>query len=186
MTLLLVGALHRVRPHLLFLQMRDFAGFFRTFQRQKKKCACRRESECGAAPGGQVMDSGGLWAPSGSDEWVGTVRPAQLGGHVSSSTLSAHQMDSCRRARGLRRLRRLGAGPSPRHRQVLSLEQTYQLDHQCRAFGCQAGTRGMCGSGTRSLVSLHINSLRCLLGDGLRGEGLGIPSLLLGCHQVLR
>ena len=38
------------------------------------------------------MDSGGLWAPSGSDEWVGTVRPAQLGEHVSSSTLSAHQM----------------------------------------------------------------------------------------------
>ena len=42
----------------------------------------------------------------------------------------------------------------------------------------------MCGTGTRSLVSLHINSLRCLLRDGLRGEGLGIPSPLLGCHQV--
>ena len=27
-------------------------------------------------------------------------------------------------------------------------------------------------------------SLRCLLGDGLRSEGLGIPSPLLGCHQV--
>ena len=36
----------------------------------------------------------------------------------------------------------------------------------------------MCGSGTRSRVSLRINSLRCLLGDGLRSEGLGIPSLL--------
>ena len=27
-------------------------------------------------------------------------------------------------------------------------------------------------------------SLGCLLGDGLRSEGLGIPSPLLGCHQV--
>ena len=26
----------------------------------EKKCACRRESECGAAPGGQLMDSSGL------------------------------------------------------------------------------------------------------------------------------
>ena len=41
----------------------------------------------------------------------------------------------------------------------------------------------MCGTSTRSLVSPHINSLRCLLGVGLRGEGLGIPPLLLGCHS---
>ena len=27
-----------------------------------------------------------------------------------------------------------------------------------------------------------MHSLRCLLVDGLRGEGLGIPSPLLGCH----
>ena len=41
-----------------------------------------------------------------------------------------------------------------------------------------------CGTGTRSIISLHLMaSLRCLLGDGLRGEGLGIPSLLLGCHS---
>ena len=33
-------------------------------------------------------------------------------------------------------------------------------------------------------MSVRIHSLRCLLGDGLRGEGLGIPSPLLGCHQV--
>ena len=30
----------------------------------------------------------------------------------------------------------------------------------------------------------RIHFLRCLLSDGLRGEGLGIPSALLGCHQV--
>ena len=30
----------------------------------------------------------------------------------------------------------------------------------------------------------YVYTLRCLLGDGLRGEGLGIPSPLLGCHQV--
>ena len=41
-----------------------------------------------------------------------------------------------------------------------------------------------CGTSTRSLVTLRMHSLRCLLGDGLRGEGLGIPSPLLGCHQV--
>ena len=42
-----------------------------------------------------------------------------------------------------------------------------------------------CSTGTRSLVSLHMTaSLGCLLGDGLRGEWLGIPSPLLGCHQV--
>ena len=36
-----------------------FSGFFALFP-VGKKCACRRESECGAAPGGQLMDSGGL------------------------------------------------------------------------------------------------------------------------------
>ena len=38
-------------------------------------------------------------------------------------------------------------------------------------------------TGTRLLVSLRTNSLRCLLGDGLRGEGLGIPHHLLWCHS---
>ena len=33
-------------------------------------------------------------------------------------------------------------------------------------------------------MPVRMNSLRCLLGDGLRGEGLGIPSPLLGCHQM--
>ena len=37
----------------------DFTWFFALFP-EGKKCACRRESECGAAPGGQLMDSGGL------------------------------------------------------------------------------------------------------------------------------
>ena len=45
-------------------------------------------------------------------------------------------------------------------------------------------TKEWCGTSTRSLITLRIHSLRCLLGDGLRGEGLGISSPLLGCHQV--
>ena len=40
----------------------------------------------------------------------------------------------------------------------------------------------MSGTGTGVLVSVRLTSLRCLLSDGLRGEGLGIPSHLLGCH----
>ena len=39
-------------------------------------------------------------------------------------------------------------------------------------------------TGTGLHVSVRVHSLHCLLGDGLRGEGLGIPSLLLGCYQV--
>ena len=45
-------------------------------------------------------------------------------------------------------------------------------------------TKVWCGTSTRSLVTSRIHSLHCLLGDRLRGEGLGIPSPLLGCHQV--
>ena len=35
-------------------------GVFWTFPRDKKKSEVRSESECGAAPGGQLMDSGGI------------------------------------------------------------------------------------------------------------------------------
>ena len=45
-------------------------------------------------------------------------------------------------------------------------------------------TNDWTGTSTRSLVTLRIHSLRCLLGDGLGGEGLGIPSPLLGCHRT--
>ena len=38
------------------------------------------------------------------------------------------------------------------------------------------------GTGTGSLVPVRMYFLRCLLDDGLRGEGLGIPSPFLGCH----
>ena len=31
-------------------------------------------------------------------------------------------------------------------------------------------------------MSVHMNYLRCLLSEASRGEGLGIPSPLLGCH----
>ena len=44
-------------------------------------------------------------------------------------------------------------------------------------------TEAWCGTSTRSLVALRMLSLRCLLGDGLRGEGLGIPALLRGCQS---
>ena len=52
-------------------------------------------------------------------------------------------------------------------------------------------TEAWCGTSTRSLVALRMLSLRCLLGDGLRGEGLGIltpswvPLLLLAARVVL-
>ena len=44
--------------------------------------------------------------------------------------------------------------------------------------------KAWCGTSTRSLLALRMLSLRCLLGDGLRGEGLGIPLPLLGCHHI--
>ena len=44
------------------------------------------------------------------------------------------------------------------------------------------GRREVSGAGTSVLVSVRVPSHRCLLSDGLRGEGLGIPSPLHGCH----
>ena len=38
----------------------DFAGFFRTFPRGKKSARAAASPQCGAARGGQLMDSGGL------------------------------------------------------------------------------------------------------------------------------
>ena len=42
------------------------------------------------------------------------------------------------------------------------------------------------GTGTSVLVSVRMPSHRCLLSDGPRGEGLGNPSPLLGCHSRRR
>ena len=42
--------------------------------------------------------------------------------------------------------------------------------------------RGTTATGTRKRVSVHMSFL-LFLGGGLRGEGLGIPSPLLGCHS---
>ena len=65
-------------------------GFFSHFS-PEKKCACRRESECGAAPGGQLMDSGGLWCSSSPVCWSSLppaltrrlrLHPVQCGGRV--------------------------------------------------------------------------------------------------------
>ena len=53
-----------------------------------------------------------------------------------------------------------------------------------RSSGWEGGvTEAWCGTSARSLVALRMNSLRCLLGDGLRGEGVGIPSPLVWCHS---
>ena len=122
--LLLVVAWHTSLPHLLVLQMRILLGFFRTFPHGKK-----------VRSAGQVVS-------------------ARLGEHVSSSTLRRSSNGSCRRARGLRRFRRLGAGPSPPTSASLSLEQTYQLDHQSRAGGCR-GCLGCGEAGTRDCVVLE-------------------------------
>ena len=113
------------------------------------------------------------------------VVSAQLGGHVSSSTLSAHQMaragepvDSDGSIVWVRM--HDGDTDQPYYWNRRTCETTWQVS---RSSGSTRGVQeGVCGTGTRSLVSLHENSLRCLLGDGLRCEGLGIPSLLLGCH----
>ena len=67
-TLLLVWALDRDLPHLLVLQMRILLGVFALFP-VGKKCACPRESECGAAAGCQLMDSSGLCGA----QWFGGV-----------------------------------------------------------------------------------------------------------------
>ena len=56
-----------------------------------------------------------------------------------------------------------------------------------RASGSSGSARraqeGRSGSGTGILASVHMTSLRCLLGEAFRGEGLGIPSPLLGCQH---
>ena len=121
---------------------------------------------------------------------AGQVVSAQLGGHVSSSTMSAHQMA------------RAGE-PADSDGSIewvkLHVGETDQTNCWNRRSGRPLGARrrvsrssgwegqvteAWCGTSTRSLVTLRMHSLRCFLGDGPLGEGLGIPSPLLGCHQV--
>ena len=83
---------------------------------------------------------------------------ARLGEHVSSSTLSAHQM-----ARAGEPVDSDGSDVwvrvrPPRHRQVLLLEQTYQLDHQSRAGGCR-GCLGRGEAGMRECVVWNWNQV---------------------------
>ena len=98
---------------------------------------------------------------------------ADLPRHVSSSTLTTHQMaragefvDSDEWV--LMRPRDIG--------------KSFWASRSSGSGSCRKVE--VYGTGTGSLVPVRIHSLRCLLGDGLRGEGLGIPSPLLGCHQV--
>ena len=46
----------------------------------------------------------------------------------------------------------------------------------------EKGSGGRSGTGTRVPVPVHMTSLLCLLSEAHRGEGLGIPSPLPGCH----
>ena len=73
-------------------------------------------------------------------------------------------------------------------------DQTYHWNRRTRETTWRApegvkvvwmgGTSEWCGTSSRSLVTLRMLFLRCLLGDSLQSEGLGISSPLLGCHQV--
>ena len=60
LTLLLVWALDRGLHHLLVQQMRILFGGFSHFSPRRKKCACRRESECESASALELMDAGGF------------------------------------------------------------------------------------------------------------------------------
>ena len=85
---------------------------------------------------------------------TGQVVSAQLGGHVNSSTLSAHQL-----ARAGEHVDYDGSDewvlicPS-RHRRVLELEQTYQLDRLGPAGGCR-GRLGRGAAGKRRCIVLE-------------------------------
>ena len=115
---------------------------------------------------------------------------AQLGGHVSSSMLSAHQMARARRA-----VDSVGSDEWVLMR-TPDIGKSYYWNRRTRLSSWSppegitvvwVGTRdeeGVFSTGTGIHVSVRIHSFRCFLGDGLRGEGLGIPSPLLGCHQV--
>ena len=103
-----------VRPHLLVLQMRILLGFFALFPIEKK-----------VRSAGQVVS-------------------AQLGGHVSSSTLSAHQMPPA-------------GEPADnveweRQEQDLLLEQTLQRDLMAAACGYRGRLDGEAGGRRRCLV----------------------------------
>ena len=111
---------------------------------------------------------------------------AKPGEHVRSSTLSAHQV-----ARASEPVNSDGSIVWVRMHDG-DTDQSYYRNRRTRETTWRAvevvwvgeTSAGSCGTGTRSLVSLHITaSLGWFLGDGLRGEGLGIPSPLLGCHS---
>ena len=114
---------------------------------------------------------------------------AKLGGHVSSSTLSAHQM-----ARAGEPVDSVGSDEwvlmrtpdiGKSYTGTDALVYPLVLLRASRSSGSELAMRRESSStGTWIHVSVRIHSLHCLLGDGLRGEGLGIPSPLLGCHQV--
>ena len=103
----------------------------------------------------------------------------------SSSTLSAHQMPHAGDAShsnsaewvqfidmgGLHFWNRRSVRPLGSHRRA------------SRSSGSGRWMRrGTTATGTLRRVSVHVSFL-LFLGDALRGEGLGIPSHLLGCHS---
>ena len=119
---------------------------------------------------------------------AGQVVSAQLGGHVSSSTLSAHQMPRAgEHADSVEWVELYDDVKSKTfYWNRRSNETLWQSRLRVsRSSGSGSRRKGeVSGTGTGVLVLVRLSSLRCLLSDGLRDEGLGIPSPLLGCHQV--
>ena len=103
---------------------------------------------------------------------------ARLGGHVSSSTLSARQM-----ARAGEPVDSDGSIVWVKMH-VGETDQTYNWNRRtCETIWRAAAGVEVVWMGGRSDGGMVWYSLRCLLGDGLRSEGLGIPSPLLLCHS---
>ena len=107
---------------------------------------------------------------------------AQLGGHVSSSTLSAHQMPRVGEPADSVEWVELYDDVKSKNRR--SKETLWQPPAGIEVVWIGKQEEEVSGTGTGVLVSARLSSLRCLLSDGLRGEGLGTSSPLLGCHQV--
>ena len=153
----------------------DFTGGFRTFPRGKKS------ARAAASPS------------------------AELGEHVSSSTLGAHQM-----ARAGDRPWEVSSWTPAAYGETIGSDEWVQFSRRGKPFywnrrshetfwtppegvkvvwiGEQTATGrgGGVGTGTRKRVSVLMTSHRFLLADWSRGEGRGIPSPHLGCHTRRR
>ena len=134
----------------------------------------------GSASSAGAVDEGfiGFFAlfPMEKVRSAGQVVSAQLGGHVSSSALSAHQM-----ARAGEPVDSDGSDVWVMMRDG-DTGKTYCWNRRTNSFAWEppagvevvwvgelAASVAVCGTATRSLVSLRIHSLRCLLGGRATG-----------------